>query len=177
MKEHNKIQTIIKRFIDSIKKLYDKQMIRFLFWGAINTLFTYSLTQLINYAIFVPNKLNPTPIFSNSNEIILKEIGNKFSIPYIISFLFSIPVSYTTNALFVFKQKWKWLRLARYPLSSIPNFIINLFGIWLLNIILNLPYFIATFIASIMPLPVMFFINKFLVSPIKLNKSKKKKVA
>lgn len=156
-----------------IRKLYAKEAIRFLFWGAINTLFTYLLTQLVNYAIFVPNKLNPTPIFADSSEAILIEIGNKFSIPYIIAFVISIPVSYTTNALFAFKQEWKWVRLCRYPLSSIPNFIVNLFGIWLFNIVLSWPYFIATFIAAIIPLPVMFFINKFLVGPIKLNKKNK----
>lgn len=155
-----------------IRKLYEKAGIRFLFWGGINTLFTYLLTQLIMYAIFVPCKLNPTPLFADASEAILKEIGNKFTLPYIIAFVISIPVSYTTNALFAFRQEWKLVRLARYPLSSIPNFVLNLLGIWLFNIVLKWPYFLATLIAAVIPLPIMFFVNKFLVGPIKLKRKK-----
>ena len=67
------------------------------------------------------------------------------------------------------------MRLARYPLSSIPNFVLNLLGIWLFNIVLKWPYFLATLIAAVLPLPIMFFVNKFLVGPIKL-KGKKEKI-
>ena len=44
---------------------------------------------------------------------------------------------------------------------------LNLLGIWLFYIILSWPYFLATLLAAVLPLPVMFFVNKALVSPIK----------
>ena len=167
----NKIFKNENSFLGKIEKLFWKiysiESMRFLFWGGINTLFTYILTQIIKYGIFDPLSWNETPFFSSSSSTLLIEIGNKFNLPYIIAFVISIPFSYTTNALFAFKQEWKLVRLARYPLSSIPNFILNLLGIWLFYIILGWPYFLATLLAAVLPLPVMFFVNKALVSPIK----------
>ena len=167
----NKIFKNENSFFGKIEKLFWKiygiESMRFLFWGGINTLFTYILTQIFKYGIFDPLKWNETPFFANSSNAFLIEIGNKFNLPYIIAFVISIPFSYTTNALFAFKQEWKLVRLARYPLSSIPNFILNLLGIWLFYIIWGWPYFLATLLAAVVPLPVMFFVNKILVSPIK----------
>ena len=98
-------------------------------------------------------------------------IGNKFDWPFIIAFIIGIPIAYTTHALFSFKQKWSIVRLLRYPLSSIPNFILQLFAIWLLEVVLKVNPYLTYLLAAIFPLPIMFFVNKFLVSPIK-NKTK-----
>ena len=167
--------SFFKKIKQLFLKCYSIEPLRFLFWGGINTMITYLFTQIIMYGIFEINKWNPTPIFANETNAILVEIGNKFSIPYIIAFVISIPISYTTNALFSFKQEWKFVRLLRYPLSSIPNFLLNLFGIWLFSIVLKWEYFVATFVAAILPLPIMFFVNRFLVSPIKIKKDKVEK--
>ena len=105
--------------------------------------------------------------FEESSNEILVIIGNKFDWPFIIAFLIGIPIAYTTHTLFSFKQKWSLLRLLRYPLSSIPNFILQLFAIWLLEVVLMWNPYIVYLLAAIFPLPVMFFVNKLLVTPIK----------
>ena len=151
--------------------LYSKEPLRFLFWGGINSLVTILNTYWIR-AVFVLNSI-PIKAFENSSNDILVIIGNKFDWPFIIAFIIGIPIAYTTHALFSFKQKWSIVRLLRYPLSSIPNFILQLFAIWLLEVVLNINPYLVYLLAAIFPLPVMFFVNKILVSPLKKKKEEK----
>ena len=165
----NKIFKNEKSLFGRIEKFfwscYSKEPLRFLFWGAINSLITIVNTYWIR-AVFVACDWN-IKAFEDSTEAILIIIGNKFDWPFIIAFCIGIPIAYTTHALFSFKQTWSWKRLARYPLSSIPNFILQLFAIWLLEVVLQLNPYLVYLLAAIFPLPVMFFINKILVSPLK----------
>jgi hypothetical protein len=154
-------------------KLYSKEPIRFLFWGGINSLITILNSYWIN-ALFIKCGWEVKAFASSSNEFMIK-IGDKFDWPFIIAFIIGIPIAYTTHALFSFHQKWSFVRLLRYPLSSIPNFILQLFAIWLFDVVCGLNYYVYYILAAIFPLPIMFFINKFLVSPIK-KKTKKSKI-
>ena len=147
---------------------YSKEPLRFLFWGGINSLVTILNTYWIR-AVFVLNSI-PIKAFENSSNDILVIIGNKFDWPFIIAFIIGIPIAYTTHALFSFKQKWSFVRLLRYPLSSIPNFILQLFAIWLLEVVLHINPYLVYLLAAVFPLPVMFFVNKLLVSPLKKKK-------
>ena len=171
----NKIFKNENSFFGKIEKFfwtcYSKEPLRFLFWGGINSLITILNTYWIR-AIFVACEWN-IKAFENSSNEMLVIIGNKFDWPFIIAFLIGIPIAYTTHALFSFKQKWSLVRLLRYPLSSIPNFILQLFAIWLLEVVLQLNPYLVYFLAAIFPLPVMFFINKILVSPLKKKKDSK----
>lgn len=169
----NKIFKNENSFFGKIEKFfwtcYSKEPLRFLFWGGINSLVTILNTYWIR-AVF--NACSwPIKAFENSSNEMLVIIGNKFDWPFIIAFIIGIPIAYTTHALFSFKQKWSIVRLLRYPLSSIPNFILQLFAIWLLEVVLNVNSYLTYLLAAIFPLPIMFFVNKFLVSPIK-NKTK-----
>jgi putative flippase GtrA len=134
--------------------LYNKEPLRFIFWGGINTLITLINTIVLNF-------------FLQSVSWETKLLGRAVDIPFIICFFIGIPIAYTTHTLFTFKVKWSWKRLIRYPLSSIPNFILQLFAIWLLEVVLSVNPYLTYLLAAIFPLPIMFFVNKFLVSPIK----------
>jgi putative flippase GtrA len=165
----NKIFKNENSFFGKIEKFfwacYSKEPLRFLFWGGINSLVTILNTYWIR-AVF--NACSwPIKAFENSTNEMLVIIGNKFDWPFIIAFIIGIPIAYTTHALFSFKQKWSIVRLLRYPLSSIPNFILQLFAIWLLEVVLSVNPYLTYLLAAIFPLPIMFFVNKFLVSPIK----------
>ena len=171
----NKIFKNENSFLGKIEKFfwtcYSKEPLRFIFWGGINSLITIFNTYWIR-AVF--NACSwPIKAFESSANEMLIIIGNKFDWPFIIAFIIGIPIAYTTHTLFSFKQKWSFLRLLRYPLSSIPNFILQLFAIWLLEVVLGLNPFLVYLIAAIFPLPVMFFVNKVLVMPFKRKKTKK----
>lgn len=139
--------------------LYNKEPLRFIFWGGINTLITLINTIILNLCF-------------QSIDWSTKLLGRTIDLPFIIAFIIGIPIAYTTHTIFTFKVKWSWKRLARYPLSSIPNFILQSGFIFLFGEVLSLNTYLVYILSAILPLPIMFFINKFLVEPIKI-KSKK----
>lgn len=140
--------------------LYNKEPLRFIFWGGINTLITLINTIVLNF-------------FLQSVSWETKLLGRAVDIPFIICFIIGIPIAYTTHTLFTFKVKWSWKRLIRYPLSSIPNFILQSGFIYLFGEIVNLDVNLVYVLSAVLPLPIMFFINKFLVEPINISKKKK----
>ena len=140
-------------------KLYSKEPLRFIFWGGINTLITLVNTIVLNFLL-------------QSVEWQTKILGRAIDIPLIICFIFGIPIAYTTHTLFTFHVKWSWARLARYPLSSIPNFILQSGFIYLFGELLQIDIYLTYVISALLPLPIMFVINKFLVNPIKLKNKK-----
>lgn len=141
---------------------YNKEPLRFIFWGAINTFITLINTIILNF------------IFSEIDWS-SKLLGRTIDIPFIIAFIIGIPISYTTHTLFTFKVKWNFLRLLRYPLSSIPNFLLQSLCIYIFGEVLSLNINLAYIISSILPLPIMFLINKFLVEPINIRGESNKK--
>ena len=142
---------------------YNKEPLRFIFWGGINTVITLILTILLNQVFM-------------EVEWSSKLFGRSIDLPFIICFIIGIPIAYTTHTLFTFKVKWKWNRLARYPLSSIPNFILQSSCIYIFGEILKLNFNLTYLISALLPLPIMFIINKFLINPITIKKVKKEKI-
>ncbi len=140
-------------------KLYSKEPLRFIFWGGINTLITLINTMLLNLCF-------------TQVEWSTKFLGRTIDIPFIIAFIIGIPIAYTTHTIFTFKVRWSWKRLARYPLSSIPNFLLQSALIYVLGELCGLNSYVVYVLAAILPLPIMFFINKFLVEPIKIKRKK-----
>jgi putative flippase GtrA len=138
-------------------KLYNKEPLRFVFWGGINTVITLLNTIVLNFLL-------------QNEQWETKLLGRSIDIPFVICFIIGIPIAYTTHTLFTFKVKWSFTRLLRYPLSSIPNFILQSGFIYLFSEVLSLDIYFIYILSAILPLPIMFFINKFLVEPIKINK-------
>lgn len=139
-------------------KLYNKEPLRFVFWGGINTLITLVNTILLNF------------IFSQVDWS-SKFLGRTIDIPFIIAFIIGIPIAYTTHTIFTFKVKWSWKRLARYPLSSIPNFLLQSGFIYLFGEVMSFDSNLTYILSAVLPLPIMFVINKFLINPIKTKKN------
>ena len=145
-------------------KLYEKESFRFLIAGGINTLLGLVCTIILRniYLHFAePAKW----------KILFTEID----IPYLIIFIALLPVAYTIQVFIAFRTKWKWKRMAIYPLSSVPNFLLQQLFIWLFETVIGLNYNISYFLAPICALPLMFFIIKFLVQPVKGKLEKKLK--
>ena len=142
-------------------KCYNNEPLRFVFWGGINTLITLVNTIILDL------------IFSEVDWS-TKILGRVVDLPFILAFIIGIPIAYTTHTLFTFKTKWSWKRLCIFPLSSLPNFILQSGCIYLFDEIAKTNHYLTLVLSALLPLPIMFFINKFLVSPIKSIKKKEK---
>ncbi len=164
VENEEKKQSSLSRFIHF---WWEKEPIRFLFAGAINTIVGVLLTYLFRHFLFdMLLKWNPKWVIMSS------PIEISFDFPYLIAFIIGLPIAYTTQTLIAFRTKWSFKRFIRYPLSSIPNFFLQQLGILIFEGWLKWPYEISYILGCILPLPIMFFIIRFLVKPIK-NKNKK----
>jgi len=152
-------------------RFWAQQWFRFLVIGALNTIVGYVVTLLIRWYVLpiwsIPNTLGPYhwlffPIL--------------IDVPNLMMFVLLFSYSYTMQALFVFKTKWVWHRWILYPLSSIPNLLLQQFFIFVFGTWLGLDYRISYALAGIAPIPFMYLINILLVKPLKKKaKSKEEK--
>ncbi len=138
-------------------KLWTKEGFRFLVIGGINTVVGYIVGTLLRF------------LFQDVFNITYKWVFLKASIdiPYLLMFLLLFSYSYFMMSKFVFRTKWQLSRNFLYLLSSAPNFFLQQLFIWLFEDIIGLPYWWAYILASLAPIPLMYFVNKILVVPMK----------
>ena len=89
--------------------------------------------------------------------------------PIIYGFLVWFTAAYFLQIKFVFKCKWDWKRFAIYPLTQIPNMILNQVLLFLFKDVLNitiLDNLLARVLAAGCALPIMFIIVRLVVKPI-----------
>ena len=131
--------------------LLDHSFIRFLLAGGLNTALGYGTTLLLRYTVFV-----------NEPKWILP-FGFELDGANTVMFLLLFPVSYTIQALFAFRTAWSWKRLFLYPLSSIPNYVIQQSFIFIFESVLMVPPEISYALSAIAAIPIMYVIIKLLV--------------
>ena len=139
-------------------RLWEQSFFRFLVIGGLNTALGYLLTLLLRFGFF-----------SSNPKWIIIPYFLEFDISNTVMFLVLFPVAYTLQAIFAFRQAWRFRRLMIYPLSSIPNYLLQQGFILLFETALNLPYILAYGFASILPIPIMYFVVKFLIGTSKKN--------
>lgn len=133
---------MIDRIMRKVNYLKEKEFFRFLVIGGLNTIIGYTVTLFLFYIL----KLD-------------------YRVSQILNFILCFPIAYTLQVRYAFCTKWCFKRLCIYPISSLPNF-----GLQLLTLIscvdfLGIPEYIAYLISYVVPIPIMFFVVKFLVSP------------
>ena len=92
-------------------------------------------------------------------------LGDPF--PTILNFLCCFPLAYTFQCKLAFRQKWQLPRMFAYALTAVPNLAMQ----WILTILiaesLGIPGWLREVMINIIPLPVMFFVIRFIVTPLK----------
>lgn len=126
----------------TIEFFLGKEMFRFLIAGAINTLMG---------GILIP--------FILSKFIRLDFI---IDIPLILGYLCWFTFAYFIQIKFVFNSTFEWKRFWAYPLSQIPNLLLNLGFKYVFSLFIN-SNFITYVLAALLPIPIMFFIVRFIV--------------
>jgi putative flippase GtrA len=147
-----KPNTLMYRLEDLIYFWWEKSFVRFLIVGGLNTALGYLTTMLLRYTIF----------FDNPKWIIIPE-NLVFDKPNTIMFLLLFPISYSLQARLAFRTKWQWQRLLLYPLSSIPNYVIQQGFIFIFDSVLGLLPAITYALAAVLAIPIMFFVIRFFV--------------
>jgi putative flippase GtrA len=133
-------------------KLWETSFFRFLVVGGVNTILGYLLTLVLRFGFFS----------ENPKWVLLANIL-EFDISNTVMFMILFPVAYTLQAVFAFRQPWRFRRLMIYPLSSIPNYLLQQGFILLFETGLSIPYIFAYGFAAILPIPLMYLVVKFLV--------------
>ena len=133
--------------------LWEKPFIRFLFVGGMNTVLGYLTTVLLRYTLFIDQ-----PKWTLVETLVELDAANT------VMFILLFPVSYSLQALLAFRTQWTWKRLFLYPLTSIPNYLIQQACIFLFEDWLGIIPVIAYALSAILPIPIMFFVVRFFVT-------------
>lgn len=139
-------------------RLWDQSFFRFIVVGGLNTALGYILTLLLRVGLF-----------SDQPKWVLLPNILEFDLSNTVMFMILFPVSYTLQAVLAFRQPWRFRRLVIYPLSSIPNYLLQQGFILLFETALSIPYIIAYGLAAIIPIPLMYLVVKFLIGNAKKN--------
>ena len=89
----------------------------------------------------------------------------KFSyrISFVMGYVVSIVGSYFLNTYFTYKQKPNLKKFLLFPLTYVPNFIIQYFGIIILVDKININSKLAPVITALVATPITFFVMKYVI--------------
>lgn len=145
---------MLRKIKEIIRLFWEMEFIRFAFAGAINTLAGWLVMTLFGNLIITA----PLQIGSLSIPVDMLAI--------LFEFICCFPLAYTLQAKIAFRQKWELKRMFLYITTILPNILIQ----WILAAVIpseGLHPLLRNAIIVIVPLPIMFFIIKFVVTPIK----------
>lgn len=139
IKYRDKVSNFLVTIIDFF---LGKEIFRFLIAGAINTLMggiliPFIFSQFINLDIFI-------------------------DIPLVLGYLCWFTFAYFIQIKFVFKSTFEWKRFWAYPLSQIPNLLLNLGFKYIFSLFID-NELITYILSALLPIPIMFFIVRFIV--------------
>jgi putative flippase GtrA len=120
------------------RKHITAEVLRFVVGGGVNTLLSYAIYWLLLLWLSYP-------------------------LAYTISYGAAILTGFTINALFVFRTRWSWRKLAGFPLVQLLNYLMSL-GV----VTLSVRYFgidarMAPVLATIIVLPINFLLTRGLM--------------
>lgn len=113
----------------------NREFVRFIFWGGINTLAGYLIYALL--LLFLP-----------------------YLISYSAAYVLGIFISYFLNAKFVFNQKLKLSRALTYPLVYVTQYVLGLVSLYVLVEVFKLNRLLAPVLVVLITIPVTFFLSR-----------------
>lgn len=126
------------------KKIKDKsyilEFIKFTIVGFINT--------FSNYAFYL--------LFMNICLI-------QYKMSYILGYILSLVGSYFMNTYFTYKERFKIKTFLLFPLTYIPNFIIQFVGVILLVDYMSINDAIAPLITTVVAMPITFIVMRYVI--------------
>ena len=86
-----------------------------------------------------------------------------YKISFVMGYVVSIVGSYFLNTYFTYKQKPSVKKFLIFPLTYIPNFIIQYVGMSLLVDRINMSRKVAPVITALVATPITFFVTKYVI--------------
>ncbi|WP_455537629.1 GtrA family protein [Terrisporobacter sp.] len=133
----------IKKYIKNINNVRIKNIIEFT---------KYSIVGCINTAVYYLSYLLFINIFRFS-----------YRISFVMGYVASIIVSYFLNTYFTYKQKPSLRKFLIFPLTYVPNFLIQYFGLIFLVDRLHINSKLAPVITALVATPITFFVMKYVI--------------
>lgn len=121
-----------------LTKLLNKEFLKFVVSGGINTLTTYLVYLLLL-------------LFLN------------YSLSYTVSYVSGIFLSYYLNTVFVFKEKMSIKKFLKFPIVYLIQYFINLLMLYILVEHLYLSTRIVPLIVVVVTIPVTFVLSKLII--------------
>lgn len=139
--------------LEKIKNILNKEFVKFVIVGGLNTLFG---------GILIPY------IFSFANTIPDIQIGNifAFSISLLIGYVIWFPFAYLLQVKYVFKTSWSLKRLGGYALTQIANLFMNQLLLYFFKYILQITLLnglVSLALAAFVNIPIMFVLVRLVV--------------
>lgn len=129
----------MKEKIIKLKNMFfNKEFILFIVIGCINTLSTTILASLY--------------------RMILGDIQS-----FILGYVSGIFISYALNTLITFREKLTIMKLLKFAISTIPNFIIQMVVVYVGVKVIYLPSIICYGLAAVTGVPITFLLIKMYV--------------
>ena len=86
-----------------------------------------------------------------------------YKISFVMGYVVSIVGSYFLNTYFTYKQKPSMKKFLIFPLTYVPNFIIQYVGMILLVDRINMSRKVAPVITALVATPITFFVTKYVI--------------
>lgn len=119
-------------------KLTNKEFLRFLVSGGVNTLSTYLIYLIL--LMFLD-----------------------YRVSYTISYACGIFISYALNVKFVFKEKVTFKSFVQFPIVYLLQYLINLLLLYILVDHLHISEIIVPIISVIVTIPISFILSKVII--------------
>lgn len=102
-----------------------------------------------------------------TNYVFYRIFMHFFHMPYKVSFTLgysiSIIESYFLNTYYTYKERFSWKKFILFPLTYVPNFVIQYFGIIILVDRFMMNEKIAPILTTMIATPITFFVMKYVI--------------
>lgn len=119
-------------------RFFEREAIRFLLAGGVNTVVTYLIYLLLLHVL-------------------------PYRVAYSATFVLGIVLGYTLNTHYVFRAKWQWKRLAAYPLVYVVQYLL---GVLLLTMLVERGLAneqVAPLVVVVLSLPIVFITSRLII--------------
>lgn len=118
--------------------------------GVINTFSTTVISTALD-------TITAAAFSGNTPEVILR-----YNITFVVGYIISLIISFFLNTHFTFRQKPTWKRFIKFPLSYVPNFVIQYIIVRLFTAA-GINAALAYITAAVIGIPITFLVMKLFV--------------
>lgn len=137
--------------VHKLRQFFTVEFITFLIIGVVNTLSTAVISTLLDF------------ITKHIAVLYACKLIEKLRLTFITGYILSMLISFFLNCRFTFHEKPTLSKLIRFPVSYIPNFIIQYIVVWFFTAVIPIHSTAAYLAAAVIGIPVTFITMRIFV--------------